>query len=109
MDPLARHGATGVCAAGGVALSGDFVVHPDEIMQYLEPAHKAVFGNGVTYWEYFYGARQWLVPGLAAAVPSLLKAILGHHEKSDKTPPAVHRLSMRKSVLEVILINQQAS
>ena len=34
----------------GVVLSGDFVIHPDEIMQYLEPAHKEVFGNGVTYW-----------------------------------------------------------
>jgi hypothetical protein len=26
-----------------VALSGDFVIHPDEIMQYLEPAHNLVF------------------------------------------------------------------
>jgi len=59
----------------GVALSGDFVIHPDEIMQYLEPAHKEVFGNGVTYWEYFFGARQWLVPGLVAAVLSLLNTI----------------------------------
>ncbi len=54
-----------------VALSGDFVLHPDEIMQYLEPAHRLVFGNGVTYWEYFYGARQWLVPGLVAVVLKL--------------------------------------
>ena len=52
----------------GVALSGDFVLHPDEIMQYLEPAHRLVFGAGVTYWEYFYGARSWLVPGMVAAI-----------------------------------------
>ena len=32
-----------------IALCGDFVLHPDEIMQYLEPAHRLVFGNGVTY------------------------------------------------------------
>ena len=51
-----------------IALSGDFVLHPDEIMQYLEPAHRLVFGNGVTYWEYFYGARSWLVSGLVAGV-----------------------------------------
>ena len=51
-----------------VALSGDFVLHPDEIMQYLEPAHRLVFGNGVMYWEYFYGARSWLVPGMVAGV-----------------------------------------
>ena len=43
-------------------------MHPDEIMQYLEPAHKAVFGSGVIYWEYEYGARSWLVPGLVAAI-----------------------------------------
>ena len=51
-----------------IALSGDFVLHPDEVMQYLEPAHRLVFGNGVTYWEYFYGARSWLVPGMIAGV-----------------------------------------
>ena len=49
-----------------IALCGDFVLHPDEIMQYLEPAHRLVFGNGVTYWEFFYGARAWLVPGVVA-------------------------------------------
>ncbi|MCY3869210.1 MAG: hypothetical protein OXG87_06600 [Gemmatimonadetes bacterium] len=51
-----------------IALCGDFVLHPDEIMQYLEPAHRLVFGNGVTYWEFFYGARSWLVPGLVAGM-----------------------------------------
>ena len=51
-----------------IALCGDFVLHPDEVMQYLEPAHRLVFGNGVTYWEFFYGARSWLVPGMVAGV-----------------------------------------
>ena len=51
-----------------IALCGDFVLHPDEVMQYLEPAHRLVFGNGVTYWEFFYGARSWLVPGLVAGM-----------------------------------------
>lgn len=51
-----------------IALCGDFVLHPDEIMQYLEPAHRLVFGHGVTYWEFFYGARSWLVPGLVAGM-----------------------------------------
>ena len=51
-----------------IALCGDFVLHPDEIMQYLEPAHRLVFGNGVTYWEFFYGARAWLVPGVVAGI-----------------------------------------
>ena len=58
-----------------VALTGDFVLHPDEIMQYLEPAHRLAFGNGVVYWEYFYGARSWLVPGLVAGVLKLFDAV----------------------------------
>ena len=51
-----------------IALCGDFVLHPDEVMQYLEPAHRLVFGSGVTCWEFFYGARAWLVPGVVAGV-----------------------------------------
>ncbi len=60
-----------------VALAGDFVLHPDEIMQYLEPAHRLAFGNGVVYWEYFYGARSWLVPGVVAGALTLFD--LGGH------------------------------
>ena len=62
-------------ARAAIALSGDFVLHPDEIMQYLEPAHRLVFGNGVTYWDYFYGARSWLVPGLVAGVLKLFDIV----------------------------------
>ena len=62
-------------ARAAIALSGDFVLHPDEIMQYLEPAHRLVFGNGVTYWEYFYGARSWLMPGLVAGVLKLFDIV----------------------------------
>ena len=58
-----------------VALAGDFVLHPDEIMQYLEPAHRLAFGSGVVYWEYFYGARSWLVPGAVAGVLALFDAV----------------------------------
>ena len=57
-----------------IALAGDFVLHPDEIMQYLEPAHRLAFGNGIVYWEYFYGARSWLVPGAVAGVLRLFDA-----------------------------------
>ena len=65
----------GFIARAAVALSGDFVLHPDEIMQYLEPAHRLVFGNGVSYWEYFYGARSWLVPGMTACVIKLFDTL----------------------------------
>ncbi|MCY3986845.1 MAG: hypothetical protein OXF23_07405 [Candidatus Dadabacteria bacterium] len=65
----------GFIVRSAVALSGDFILHPDEIMQYLEPAHQLVFGNGVTYWEYFYGARSWLVPGITACVIKLFDIV----------------------------------
>ena len=58
-----------------VALAGDFVIHPDEVMQYLEPAHKAAFGAGVSYWEFFYGARSWLTPGFVAGVLAAADAV----------------------------------
>ena len=58
-----------------VALSGDFMLHPDEIMQYLEPAHRLAFGNGVVFWEFYYGARSWLTPGLVAGILTLFDAV----------------------------------
>ncbi len=58
-----------------VALSGDFAMHPDEIMQYLEQAHRLVFGNGIVFWEQFYGARSWLVPGLIGGILALFDAV----------------------------------
>ncbi len=36
--------------------------HADEVFQYLEQAHRLVFGYGVVPWEYHYGIRSWLVP-----------------------------------------------
>lgn len=41
--------------------------HPDEAFQYLEQAHRLVFGYGTITWEYRYGMRSWLVPLLIAA------------------------------------------
>ena len=67
--------ALAFAARAAVALGGDFVLHPDEIMQYLEPAHRLAFGNGVIYWEYFYGARSWLIPGAVAAFLKLSAAV----------------------------------
>ena len=67
--------ALAFAARAFVALSGDFALHPDEIMQYLEQAHRLVFGNGIIHWEYFYGARSWLMPGLIAGVLTLFDAM----------------------------------
>ena len=63
--------ALAFAARAAVALSGDFLLHPDELMQYLEQGHRLAFGNGVLYWEFFYGARSWLTPALIAGVLKL--------------------------------------
>ncbi len=67
--------ALAFAARAAVALSGDFVLHPDEIIQYLEQGHRLAFGNGILYWEFFYGARSWLTPALIAGVLTLFDAV----------------------------------
>jgi phosphatidylinositol glycan class B len=39
---------------------------PDEEFQYLEQAHRLVFGTGLVPWEYLVGIRSWLLPGMLA-------------------------------------------
>ena len=34
------------------ALTTHYIAHPDEVFQYLEPAHRLVFGQGIVTWEY---------------------------------------------------------
>lgn len=41
-------------------------LHADEIGQYLEQAHRLIFGYGVVPWEYREGMRSWLMPLLIA-------------------------------------------
>lgn len=67
--------ALGFIARSVIALSGDFVIHPDEIMQYLEPAHALVFDAGFLHFEQYYGARSWLIPGLVAGILAFSKLI----------------------------------
>ena len=78
-EPVWRHFwpvlALAFAARAAIALSGDFILHPDEIMQLLEQGHRLAFGNGVIYWEFFYGARSWLLPGLIAGVLKLFDAL----------------------------------
>ena len=50
-------------------------IYPDEIFQTIEPAHKLVFGRGITYWEFKYGARSWFFPGILAGTYKILDLI----------------------------------
>ena len=45
--------------------------HPDELIQYLEQAHRIVFGYGVVPWEFREFIRSWLIP-LMLVPPMLL-------------------------------------
>ncbi len=50
-------------------------LHTDEIGQYLEQAHRLVFGYGIVPWEYREGMRSWLVPLLIAPPMALGSAV----------------------------------
>ncbi len=41
-------------------------LRPDEEFQYLEQAHRLVFGTGLIPWEFVAGIRSWLLPGTLA-------------------------------------------
>jgi len=57
------------------ALTTDYVARPDEIFEYLEPAHRLVFGQGIVTWEYAYGIRSWIIPGFVALILKCLAAL----------------------------------
>jgi hypothetical protein len=52
----------------GLAIFLPNVFHPDEIFQTLEPAHRLVYGYGVTTWEWRSGIRSWVLPSFLAGV-----------------------------------------
>jgi phosphatidylinositol glycan class B len=57
------------------SLATGVISHPDEIFQYLEPAHRLVFGQGIVPWEYQYGIRSWIIPGFVAIILKILATI----------------------------------
>ena len=74
-----------ICAVGlalriGLAEAFPVLHHPDELYQYLEPAHRLSFGAGVETWEYRAGTRSWLLPGLVAGLMRIVEPILGGPE-----------------------------
>ncbi len=44
------------------------IAHPDEVFQSIEQAHRLVYGFGVVPWEFDYGTRSWLLPGVIAGL-----------------------------------------
>ncbi len=54
---------TGLLIRIFIAFSSNQIHHPDEIFQYLEQAHRIVFGYSYIPWEYRFGIRSWILPG----------------------------------------------
>jgi len=59
---------------GALLLEWD-VHHADEVFQVLEPAHRLVFGTGIVAWEWEYGVRSWILPGLFAGIMALARPL----------------------------------
>ena len=52
----------------GLHMFSDFVAYPDELQQYLEQGHRLAFGYGLVTWEWHWGLRSYLLPGIIAAL-----------------------------------------
>lgn len=56
-----------------------FLIRPDEVFQFLEPAHRLVTGRGAITWEWHAGIRSWLLPGVIAPIMRASAALgFGH-------------------------------
>ena len=66
----------GLAARLFIAVFTDWAMRPDETIQYLEQAHRLVFGYGFIPWEYRFGVRTWLLP-IIPALPLWISKILG--------------------------------
>ena len=71
--PLASTGLVpklaALCAASFLVKWGAYLLwpnlgNPDETFQYLEQAHRLVYGTGIVPWDFLAGIRSWLLPGL---------------------------------------------
>lgn len=51
-----------------VVFTQSYTLFYDETIQYLEQAHRLVFGAGVLPWEFQDGIRSWLLPGVVGGV-----------------------------------------
>jgi GPI mannosyltransferase 3 len=56
-----------------IALVSEQVHQADEIFQYLEQAHRLVFGYGYIPWEYRFGIRSWILPGSLSLLLQLFR------------------------------------
>ena len=90
-EPLWRHFWMVMAAAAALrllaAITGDWLMRTDELFQYLEQAHRVVFGYGQIPWEFRFGMRSWLLP--AMSVPPLWFAKTLGFDSPDSYAPIV--------------------
>ncbi len=58
-----------------VAVFAAPILHEDQTFQYIEPAHRIVYGYGFVPWEYRFGLRNWLLPGFLAVMLTAFRSI----------------------------------
>jgi GPI mannosyltransferase 3 len=68
-----------------VVWRSEHVGHSDEVFQYLEQAHRLVYGYGFVPWEYRFARRNWLLPGTLAGVLEALR-LLGFDRPATYIP-----------------------
>jgi len=74
------------------------MLHPDELYQYLERAHRLAFGYGIVTWEQRYDMRSWLIPQLLS-LPMRTGAFLS---ADAAAPVAVARASVTAISLALV-------
>ncbi len=74
------------------------IVHPDEIFQMEEPAHRLAFGYGIVAWEWRAGIRSWVFPYLF----SLLMRVFGSSAGSTAYLLAIKLLLSTASLVVVL-------
>ena len=52
----------------GLHLFSDFIPFSDELWHYQEQGHRLAFGYSLTIWEWHWGARSYLLPGIIAGL-----------------------------------------
>jgi len=66
---------TAVALRVALAYRFDQFDHPDALFQYLEQAHRLVYGYGFIPWEYRFGIRNWLLPGALAGLLAFFRVL----------------------------------
>ncbi len=72
-----------------------FFIRPDEVFQFLEPAHRLVTGQGAVTWEWHAHIRSWLLPGVIAPILWVSAALgFGHSIEAVQSVLAVASLGL---------------